>query len=130
MITVAVATSDSSVTFEAAHVSQPHVFAVLKASQVLSCESQGQQPLSSCIWVPNNGSNRDGIFIGKGGVRYEGQEDQDGISYVGSSVEGGKCSIRIDSITENDFGRWSCRLMSMAGHVFVGNVNIIRATGE
>ena len=129
MLSVAVATSDSSVSFEAAHVPQPHVFAVLNTSQVLTCASQGQQPLHSCLWVRNNGSNRDGIFIDKEGAHNDGggQEDESAISFVGSRLDGANCSIRIELITGNDFGRWSCRLMSKTGQIFVGNVNVYAA---
>ena len=60
---VAIATSDSSVIFGAAQVPHPLMIALLNASQLLICESQGREFLSSCFWAQPDGDPKDGIFI-------------------------------------------------------------------
>ena len=70
------------------------------------------------------GTEKDGIFIDSQAVNNSGQTNVDGISHIGNGLNDGKCSIRIESITETDFGKWSCTLMSKSGQVFTGNVTV------
>ena len=100
------------------------VHTLLNSSIVLTCQAQGQEPLSSCMWIRTIGTVRKLIFIDHNNADYGGWTDVDGISYAEDGLGDGKCSIMIESVTADDFGTWSCTLISNAGRVFTGSVEV------
>ena len=81
--TVAVGTSNKADRlFEAAQVPHPKVSAKWNATQLLTCESRMQQPLSSCLWVRPNLTQKEGIFIPERVLNDGGRTNVDGISFV------------------------------------------------
>ena len=104
--------------------------ATLNTTQLLTCESQGQESLSLCLWVrPTTGVEKEGIFIDQQVVNDGGRTNVDGISYVCAGLDDRKCSIRIESLTGAYFGRWFCTSMTTSGQIFAGNV-IVHAAGK
>ena len=41
-----------------------------------------------------------------------------------SADESGKCSLKIESVTEEHFGTWACTLVDHAGHLFAGQIEL------
>ena len=91
-----------------------------------SCESQGQ-PLSSCLWGKAQNGQHQVIVTDQHGVQEEDQQTSiEGISYsIGHELDAGKCSVNIESVSEDDFGRWSCTLVSKSGAIFTGRVEVV-----
>ena len=126
VVCLAVAASSRSKNAKSARVPHPIVFAALNVSRVLTCESEGQ-PLRSCLWgrVITDGQ-WEGILVDERVVENGGRTNVNGISYVGNGLDGGNCSVRIDSVTQDDIGTWSCALLANgSGSIFKGEVNVL-----
>ena len=53
-----------------------------------------------------------------------GHAEIDRISVFGDGLQNGTCSLRIESITEEDFGTYACTLFDEAGVLLTGQVEI------
>ena len=53
-----------------------------------------------------------------------GRTEFDGIRYDGNGLKDGKCSVKIESVSEDDAGGWSYTLVSHNGSVFTGIVEL------
>ena len=96
---------------------QSRVLVEVNTSQVISCESQAYEPLSSCLWGRTIKGQRQVITVDEHGVEDGGRTEVDGITYVGNGLEDGKCSIKIASVSEDDRGSWTCTLVSLTMQV-------------
>jgi len=106
-----------------AHVPQPVVSTRLNNPTTLNCDSHGQ-PLSVCLWERNVDGQRSVISINPGSDQNGRATPQAGITYAGEGLNSGKCGINIESIKENDSGRWSCTLIGANGGIFIGTVDV------
>ena len=91
---------------------------------MISCESDGDEPLSSCLWGRTINGQRQVITVDEHVVEDDGRTEVEGITYDGNGLEDGKCSIKIASVSEDDAGSWTCTLVSHNGSVFTGIVEI------
>ena len=113
-----------------ARVPRRKVYTALNNSEIFSCETSGQ-PINSCLWGRTLKSQWQVIII-------DGQQtDQDGgwtyaegLLYNGEGLKEGKCSVKIESVTDQDFGSWSCTLVSDGGAIFRGEVSIVVSTSK
>ena len=110
---------------EFAQVPHPIVCATLNTSQVSTFESKGH-PLRLCVWgrIITSGGQWETILIDEQTVRNSGWTPVYGIYYVGNGLDDGNCSISIESVAQRDIGTWSCTLLSKAGTVFQGVVDV------
>ena len=108
-----------------ARMSEPKIWPELRASQNLTCESSGNESLNYCLWGRTLNGQYEVILVDQQVVQNgSGRAAKTGISYVGDGLDDGKCVIKIESVTPEDFGPWSCTLVAEIGEVFTGNVNI------
>ena len=72
-----------------------------------------------------NGS-RQAVIIDEQVAQTKGPLAIDGMNILGgtSDLHAGKCVLSIESITENDFGLWSCALVTTTLTIFTGVVNV------
>ena len=111
-----------------AQVPKPVILAPLNSSQNFSCESGGQA-LSSCLWGHNVNGTGQTIIIDKQVAENDGQVTADGILYAGNvsgDLDTGKCVLGIESITDADFGMWTCTLVSTNSTIFAATIHIGR----
>ena len=108
---------------KAAVVPRYNISAVLGTSIEFSCESTGE-PLISCIWShTTNGKPQIAIFddtVDKAGAL----KNADGVSYFAHELQQGRCSVRIEALTEAHLGKWSCVLIAENVDVFDGHVEV------
>ena len=99
------------------------VTAALNKSATFSCESEDGQPWAVCSWEQNKSQvQRRYVVIDQEGAQNGGQK---GISFVGDPLSNnGKRGLRIDSVTEQDFGQWSCTLVSGNGTTSTGALHL------
>ena len=107
-----------------ARVPQSRVLVEVNTSQAISCESQSDEPLSSCLWGRSINGQRQVITVDEHVVEDGGRTEVEGITYDGNGLENGTCSIKIASVSADDVGTWSCTLVSHNGPVFTGIVEI------
>ena len=53
-----------------------------------------------------------------------GSTEADGVSYFAHELQQGKCSVRIEALTEEHLGKWSCVLIGETGDVYEGQVEV------
>ena len=108
-------------------VPNPVVLAAVNATQNLSCESNGQ-PLDSCLWGHSMNGTREVILIDDNHVvQKNGSRTANGLSYVDDDrgdLDLGKCVLTIESLEDNDYGLWSCTLISKNSTIFTGAVHV------
>ena len=108
-----------------ARVSQSKVWPEVNTSQILSCESSGNEPLSYCLWGRTLDGQYEMVLIDKGSSTPSDDRPSAGrIYYNEDDLDEGKCEVRIASFTLKDFGTWSCTLVAQTGEVFTGSVNV------
>ena len=94
----------------------------LNSKTAFSCGSDGT-PISLCLWDHYGIHNqRDDVLIDDNRTECNGSVDDVSFKGEGRLLKGGKCWVKIKAVQLNDLGRWSCALISQAGHVFVGEV--------
>ena len=98
----------------------------INTSLVLTCESEAGEPLSSCLWGRTINGQRQVVLVDPKVVQDGGKTGFDGISYAGNGLplHDGKCSLKVESISEGDAGSWSCTLVSHNGTIFNGLVDV------
>ena len=105
------------------------VYTALNSSEIFSCETSGQ-PINSCLCGRTlNGQWQVIIIDGQTG-QDDGRTNAEGLLYDGEGLKDGKCSVKIESVTDQDFGRWSCTLVSDEGAIFRGEVSIVVSTSK
>ena len=52
------------------------------------------------------------------------------IIHDGDELQTGKCLLKIDSVTEEDFGSWACTLMDETGALFSGRIQFTTEESE
>lgn len=111
-----------NMTTRRATVPAPKIYETMKNTANFSCESNGR-PLSLCLWSHTVRGEQKVILINKQG----GNLSIDGIHVTSAAkLNEGKCSVRIEAVTEDHFGVWACTLMSAAddGEVWTGEVEL------
>ena len=102
-----------------ARVARSHVIiAELNKFQALSCETRGE-PLRSCVWArPGMDSEGEAIVLDKddGGLL---ESKNMSVVYDEDNV---KCSLKIEVVTEEHLGTWSCTLIDQTGGFFSGKI--------
>ena len=101
----------------------PIIYAKANESQTISCDSRGQ-PLSACVWEVNTHDRPETIVIYKQDTENDNQTSVDGVLYAGDGLEAGRCSLEIESVTDEDAGLWSCTLLAKSGTIFAGTVTV------
>ena len=99
------------------------VYTALNSSETFSCETNGQ-PLNSCLWGRTLNGQRQAILIDNQTALNGGRTSAKGILHVGDGLKDGKCSIKIESVAEQDVGSWSCTLVSQEGAIYSGEVSV------
>ena len=54
----------------------------------------------------------------------DGLRHVDKLSIINERLQNGKCSVKIESLTEAEFGTWACTLFGQTNVVFPGQVEI------
>lgn len=110
---------------KAALVAHPLVVAETNTSETITCESHWEA-LDSCVWGRPVKGQRELITIEKDATAQvdAGQIDNGRISTYGDGLQNGNCSLRIQSITAEDFGTWFCALFGETGSLLTGQVEI------
>ena len=104
-----------------ATVSHPEVYGKVNGSAEFSCESESQ-PLSLCLWERTVNGQRDVIIVDKEVIKNGGATSVHGIFATTDGLENGKCVLRIQRMKKEDFGRWSCTLVTQSGTAYGGIV--------
>lgn len=73
----------------------------------------------------NIDGKRERIVIDKELVQQGRKTDVEGVEYFGGGLEAGECGLKIRSIKKEHLGQWSCSLVTIDGHIFGGNVNVV-----
>ena len=103
-----------------ARVARSHVIiAELNQFQALSCETRGE-PLRSCVWArPGMDSESEAIVLDKddGGLL-----ESKNMSVV--YEENAKCSLKIEIVTTEHLGTWSCTFIDQTGGFLTGKIEL------
>ena len=62
------------------------------------------------------------IYVDDDGILIGGKAEVEGIVYEGEGLAAGQCGLRFQNSGPEDFGRWSCTLISDNGLTFTGAV--------
>ena len=108
---------------KAAYIARSLLIAKPNTSQIITCESDGEA-LDWCLWGRTVKGQRQLITIEKEAITQVDDGQIEGISTFGSELQKGSCSLRVESITEEDSGTWSCTLFAQTGTVSTGQVEV------
>ena len=82
-------------------------------------------PLSSCYWGRTKNGQRELIIIDQQVLDSGGATTAEGISYVGTGLDVGQCGLKIESVTDDEAGAWSCTLISKSGTLLTGKIGLM-----
>ena len=126
------ALADSGYNNSSALVTRSKVIAKANTSETISCESTGK-PLSLCLWAARTVSDHREVIVIQKDATFPAAVRTDFGNVSTSSVdqlENGTCWLRIESMTEEHIGSWSCILVDQAGAVSTGQVKVFLERGE
>ena len=117
-MTFAVVNATATMPKSSSHASLPKVFVILNDSQVLPCGSNRRR-LNACFWKPPaSRGDPQVIFIDQKVAENGGWMNGNGISYInGDDPANVNCAMRLDRITKDDVGNWSCSLVLKDGEI-------------
>ena len=99
------------------------VTAKVNTSATFACESDNGKPWSLCIWEQKLQGQQRLIAIEKEVAQNGEQTSVNGASFVGDALNNnGKCELKIDYVTDQDLGQWSCTLVSSNGTMYTGDL--------
>ena len=97
----------------------------LSGSVNLSCESGGQ-PLTLCVWEKWGwNGQRDVIIVDQEVIKNGGVTSVPGIRATTDGLENGKCDLKIQRLNKDDFGSWSCTLLTKSGRAYGAEVSVV-----
>ena len=104
--------------------SRPEIVTKLGTPVNLSCESPAGQPVSLCLWEWTVNEQRRVVYMDEAVARHNGgQTSVEGIRYTGG-LKAGSCELRIDSVTVEHLGRWTCTLVLENNEICSGEVTV------
>ena len=107
-----------------ATVPYPEVKGNLSGSAHFSCESGGH-PLSLCVWEKWGWNRqRDVITVDQVVIKTGGRTAVPGIRATKDGLENGKCVLKLQRLKNDDFGSWSCTLVTKRGSAHGGEVRV------
>ena len=95
------------------------IIAELNTFQALSCETPGE-PLRSCVWArPGMDGESEAMVLDKdsGGLL---ESKNMSVVYEDNT----KCSLKIEAVTKEHLGTWSCTLIGQTGGFFSGKIEL------
>ncbi|XP_055846414.1 uncharacterized protein LOC129912263 [Episyrphus balteatus] len=85
----------------------------------LMCKSPFEEPISRCVYVSPN-SRVHLVASTTGGTKMTGH-----VQYFGEGIDKGFCGVRINAVSANDFGEWSCQFQNVNNGATLSNFTII-----
>ena len=107
-----------------ATVSNPAAFGKVNSSLELSCELENQ-PLSLCVWERSVKGRGEIIIVDQEVIKNGGATSVDGTFATVDGFGNGKCLLKIESLKTDDFGSWSCTLVTNSGRAYGGLVRVL-----